>query len=409
MNKVRHLAILSNSIAEHRGKLHYDGPETTVIRGAGGDDWACGQCEAILVTGSDNLPMLMNAAVRCNSCGSYNDLTKVWPFNQPPITAGNLGKLPEPVENFSASPLLVCPYDNQLNELGRALLAERAKSQGRRPEKLYHYTSSAGLHGIVSTGRLWASDVAYLNDSTEFELAVRLINEIVAEAVPNSSNVCKELLRRATGSESVLDRSHGYYVVCFCGNSDLLSQWRAYGAGGGGYAIGFAAHQFGVVGNVVVRRAIYDPLVQRRLVTSVVETVCNLLDEIASGKTVAELDSTKTLPAFSQLLGSHLLDFCLAFKHRAFSEEQEWRAIVPFFRHANLAETKFRDSRGTLIPYLESNLGSTTEHLPKLPIIEVIYGPTLHSQLTKKSLELLLERHDFGHVEILGSEAPLRA
>ena len=37
------------------------------------------------------------------------------------------------------------------------------------PSPLYHYTSSGGLVGIVSSGVLRASNFSYLNDSTEIQ------------------------------------------------------------------------------------------------------------------------------------------------------------------------------------------------------------------------------------------------
>lgn len=406
----RRLTILSDSIAEHRGKLHFTGPGTVVIRGQKGDDWVCGECGAVLAEKAAGLPLMVNAAIKCNACTTYNDITRFWPHAKKPITVANLDKLPKPTEVFTTPSLInQCPHANKLNELSKNLLAEWSNDQGQRPQKLYHYTSSVGLRGIVGGGRLWATDLAYLNDSTELELALGLIRQVVDDVLPMCSDISRELLRRATGSESVFDRSHGYYIVCFCGDGDLLSQWRAYGAGGGGYAIGFAAHQFGAVPDVFVRRAIYDENIQRRLIHSVITQMCKLLDESAPGKTIADLDSDNTLPAFSSLLRSHLADFCFAFKHAAFSEEQEWRVVVPFSKHENLNSLEFRDWKGILIPYLNSDLGAITNGLPQLPIVEIMHGPTLHPQLTKKSLELLLERHNLGHVEIYGSEAPLRA
>jgi hypothetical protein len=36
--------------------------------------------------------------------------------------------------------------------------------EGKRvpPEFLYHYTYAAGLLGIISTGKVWATDIAFL-------------------------------------------------------------------------------------------------------------------------------------------------------------------------------------------------------------------------------------------------------
>src|SRR5205085_10103226 len=58
------------------------------------------------------------------------------------------------------------------------------------------------------------------------------------------------------------------YVASFCENGDLLSQWRAYGAFGGGYAVGFSS--IGLYGSEdnecepirILRPVIYDQVDQ---------------------------------------------------------------------------------------------------------------------------------------------------
>src|ERR1700730_18258372 len=42
---------------------------------------------------------------------------------------------------------------------------------------IFHYTSQAGLLGIVDRRALWVSDLRYLNDSTEFAYAVEFVRE----------------------------------------------------------------------------------------------------------------------------------------------------------------------------------------------------------------------------------------
>jgi adenosylmethionine-8-amino-7-oxononanoate aminotransferase len=42
---------------------------------------------------------------------------------------------------------------------------------------LYHYTSQAGLLGIINSKVLWASNIFYLNDTTEFAYFVDLADD----------------------------------------------------------------------------------------------------------------------------------------------------------------------------------------------------------------------------------------
>ena len=53
------------------------------------------------------------------------------------------------------------------------------------PEFLYHYTSQDGLLGIIESRSLWATNISYMNDATEFGLSVRLIRDRLLDELQN--------------------------------------------------------------------------------------------------------------------------------------------------------------------------------------------------------------------------------
>src|SRR5229473_5273124 len=53
------------------------------------------------------------------------------------------------------------------------------------PEFLYHYTSQDGLLGIIESRSLWATNISYMNDATEFGLSVRLIRDRLLRELQN--------------------------------------------------------------------------------------------------------------------------------------------------------------------------------------------------------------------------------
>lgn len=64
------------------------------------------------------------------------------------------------------------------------------------PEILYHYTSLAGLRGIVERQELWATTVYYLNDELEFYEALMVLEiEARARLDANPSERAKNFLR----------------------------------------------------------------------------------------------------------------------------------------------------------------------------------------------------------------------
>ncbi len=299
------------------------------------------------------------------------------------------------------------PEAKALSKLNEELVASFSGTQCNQPRVLYHYTSLSGLQGMISGGSIWVSDLAYMNDTSELSYATSLISDELARAALEASEPLRELLRRAEHPTHPTDAAAGYLAACFCGDGDLLSQWRAYGDGGKGYSIGFDAFRFPSQDRLL-RKVIYDPEEQKSLIRDTVSRVAALFLKIAAGRSIADLDEDRTLPAFSAFISSFLSEYSFAFKHSAFKEEAEWRLIIPFMRDELLASMKFRPSAGLLIPYAELSFSDGVQ-LPRLPLLEIIQGPSLYPKLNLKAVHLLLERYGYDHVEVGGSLAPLRS
>lgn len=369
----------------------------------------CGKCRSVLLERVDRL-FMQNGAIKCNSCGTYNSLEKINPYAKPPLTLRDIPDIEEPAKHFSMSGLwqkhpLAPKFIKVSDELLNAWNAE----QTLRPNVLYHYTNFNGLTGILSTERVWQTDIAYLNDASEMQIGIDLIENSFEAQKKGLGDSASELLRRASVTTSPMDTSQGFYVACFCRNGDLLSQWRAYGAGGGGYALGFNAKQISRSGKIQIRKVIYERNKQVALIENTVKKVLAFFDEAVGNRSIKDLDADQTLPAFASFLSDHLSEFLFCFKHEAFKEEDEWRAISRFNRTEQCKKLQFRGNQGFPVPYIESYLADAEHKMPKLPLVEIVHGPTLHPQLTKKALNLLLEKHDYEFVELRGSNAPLRA
>jgi hypothetical protein len=54
------------------------------------------------------------------------------------------------------------------------------------PAVLYHYTGQVGILGIVKTAELWATKIQYMNDATEFGLALAMARKKLDSMMANS-------------------------------------------------------------------------------------------------------------------------------------------------------------------------------------------------------------------------------
>jgi len=273
------------------------------------------------------------------------------------------------------------------------------------PETLYHYTSAAGLFGIISTGKLWGSHYNYLNDASELaygrEVALQVVREKLEANSTEPGRSCLEtVLGRLAAEAKVID----FYLTCFCQNPDLLSQWRGYGTASGRFCLGFNVSGFNFGPRwrdewntkYSLGPVIYDEVKQQRKVTWAIDTAIETL-------TKGRANNTPFRDAITGDLIRKLLQELCFFKDKGFKEEDEWR-MVHFARDAS--SVHFPPSTGLLKPVIDMITATTSP--PVLPITEIIVGSSSAGPLAKKSATLLLERYNYNGVEVRETSRPFR-
>ena len=283
---------------------------------------------------------------------------------------------------------------------------------------IYHYTDPRGLIGILSDGQLWATDIGYLNDSSELrhaeEVQRQLLGEIILES-PDGSLQRKLATKALEGRHPF--KGEETYVVCFCAEDDLLTQWKTYGSWGSGFSIGFDRKKLesslaalgppppslwtdifvmGTGAEVSLARVRYSEEEQRRDLKRAFDRYGDLL---SAGSSASEIAECAAAIADNAALSAS------RFKHPAFESEREWRIVISSSLGSRL-ELFFRSSSRTVIPYIK------TKRQPdgKLPVVSITIGPTLDQRLSERSVfALLMARGYFGHgdVEIKTSRVPL--
>ena len=129
-----------------------------------------------------------------------------------------------------------------------ALIAEMEQTllkpvaHDKQTDRLFHYTDAAGFKGIIETGEIWATHFDQSNDRGE-------LRHGETTAVEEAADVLRELpeksLRRYFVEQflelyprACLTRITSVYLASFSEAEDQLSQWRAYGSDGLGFALG---------------------------------------------------------------------------------------------------------------------------------------------------------------------------
>jgi len=109
------------------------------------------------------------------------------------------------------------------------------------PPRLYHYTSDAGLEGIIKSGKLWFTDFFALNDPSELRhglsIAIDVLKSRATDERPEIATFAKMLER--FDIDAGIEAAGHFFICCFSGDGDDLGQWRAYADNGQGFALGF--------------------------------------------------------------------------------------------------------------------------------------------------------------------------
>ncbi len=279
-------------------------------------------------------------------------------------------------------------------------------------QALFHYCTVQTFHAVVSTGRVRLSSVRHANDETEGTLVAAAVARLAKGALLPDDEV-SNLQRRAM----VLEKQFDGMALCLSEEGDLLSQWRGYADDGRGVAIGFDRTYLDELirfsestegqndhFDISLYRAKYDEVEHDAAIKPLFD-VLRSSHPIPLQRTPENENVHKMIERIEVLQGIRLsleaYDLVYSLKHRAFSEEREWRLLHHFDWERSTA-TGYQPRHGQLVPYVDLSLNS----VPLPPFSEVVLGPrhTTPSDVIERFLE------GYGHksVSVRPSSSPYR-
>jgi hypothetical protein len=272
------------------------------------------------------------------------------------------------------------------------------------PILLYHYTTLNGLIGIIENREIWATNIFYLNDLSEFlyatSVAENLLRSVSVAFIEAGmlEKIRAELLRWSEQDDPI--HRTETYVSCFSEEGDLLSQWRGY-CPSGGVSIGFdfltLLKDLPYVGRVkdpgILRGCFYDEAEQRERLIYALQNPFLVPTQLP--------DRQAYIPYVTRLVSE-----MVTMKHPSFHEEKEWR--LTFHRPLNSTNTplKFRVRADGLIPYTTVSLEAPDKPYP-LGIREVVIAGSPNQNLIYRSVRALLGKHEI-NAEVRPSKIPFR-
>lgn len=273
---------------------------------------------------------------------------------------------------------------------------------------IYHYTSPEGLKGITENECLWATDINYLNDSSELRYIHQITKSIVkskkdvwnARFCDSVLNYCEQMNKRYDMSNRLLfAHKKDVYVISFCLEQDNLSMWKCYTktSNSMGYNIGFCKDQLVDISNAVnitYGKVIYDEYAHKQILNKALESFEALY---------AKQNSDFARAQVMQMVRATLDNLGVFLKHPAFCDEKEFRIILRDnvrIDKGGIYEIKYRIKDGVFIPYTEF-------HFERKVVKSIGISPSDKQKIAEYSVERMLDaKYDLKYGDFYCSKIP---
>jgi len=318
-------------------------------------------------------------------------------------------------------------------------------------DELYHYTTAAGLSGILESKSLWATHAAFVNDEEEISgfydrvlpKILRPIYRQCCEDIKTSSvfqkrqgstpfdiYVEKQFEEMSRNLKEIVSGFHDHYITSFSTTADawerehgLLSQWRAYGPDGG-YAVVLDTGSLDKIVSEEINPYQEEQFswvdVQYKLKENRRTSDPDTDEWIERLETEADKYFRSKPDSDAAKFAAQFIILPSTFKHRGFDEEREVRLVLNLLgpkieSHPNLQsvrqhpiKTTVRD--GTTVPYVELCVRVENGVRQHLPIKRIIVGPHRDKNDRKRAVQLLLKQHGLNHLidKVSVSDIPYR-
>ncbi len=273
-------------------------------------------------------------------------------------------------------------------------------------ELVFHYCRPEAFIEIVRGRSIWLSASYTMDDATERSWGYSVFQKVAKALEPDTG---PEFISQIAAPVIAGDNYSMLMIACFSLDADVLSQWRAYGDDGRGFAIGFSPKAIQAPGKQL--RVLYDEDAQIQELTG------NL-------RHIYQFEKSNGFK-YGDQFQSHMfhlgLNLC-AYKNPAFREEREIRlahvcgmnrdgkVAVPLGargpggeRLSDPLKIHFRIVKGVVVPYvvMDYSNGGTAS-----PIKEIVLGP--RNENAQLNIEVFLNTLGVPNVTVRRSKAPYR-
>jgi hypothetical protein len=276
---------------------------------------------------------------------------------------------------------------------------------------LWHYTNGSALIKILDSMTIYSTQISCLNDATELKYGSRLFHGALKElrAATSDDSLAEKLLDGAIlhfTEDPSFSAASFHFVACFSEEKDDLSQWRAYGGGENGYAIGFRAADLSGIPNGLLVRVKYDTDLHRALAKKAAIEMVRFCKE--SVQKFEPPDLVQFGVEFLQAWEQQMVMLAPLVKDPGFFKEKEFR-ITKGCTASDIEDLRFIQKNTMISRHLPLRPPGRSPTEPyRLPIAEVMLGPSRHQQISRISVDTLLQQKGYSPGIVSVSKIPFQ-
>jgi hypothetical protein len=239
---------------------------------------------------------------------------------------------------------------------------------------------------------LWATSSLYMNDAEEFNRGKRVIGEALGS--PQTDAITRQISFALKDADPLQ-----VYCTCFSAIGDDLSQWRGYGDNGAGVCLEFDLEALLTDLNGVGYWLLYGKSGDDSTQREVARHLLDYVHETLRNSVPASMQQGVVFREIREQLSELWPAVFLAFKHRDFEAEREFR-IVYSEAVGQPTPTCFRPT--PLVPFVKLKMISGV----RLPLRSIRLGPAVSDESTYRGLCLALRELGLVDVAVHKSSIP---
>lgn len=276
-----------------------------------------------------------------------------------------------------------------------------------RPLKhpVYHYTDGGAAVGIIEEAKLRATNILYLDDGRDMAHSLEFFGEAIAiRQRQNPGGVTAELVALIQQYMSEVGNyvPPDIWIATFSSQRDSAYGWQAaQKRDSHGVALGFSAAGImrgAETGGALLAPCCYDDDTKVGIMTRGLE----IAEKLYEKRRQAFAKTPDAGVALVRYVLRELALFGALMKRSDLAHEEEWRVIL-----CNPSQTAVGARRINAIArpdytslYIDIEIADATD---RMPICEILIGPSPHQQMTARAFWTLLYKHGYERADVVQS------